>query len=311
VYEKYEEEFLTSGRATELDTYRTLFGKLEDYGVFIGDWENENLDEFMQILGSSSVNSVNKYLNFIREFYRFVCGKEGIELKDIKLSKDLKSYIDLDALLSITINESHYKMLRDLLLISAGYNTYNYRDACLLVLAWTGCSNEEIKYLNKNNVEFFAEYNIPKCKLWLSKRILVLDDAEDIEIIKQTINESRYFMNESGNKSEHFIDLKSSPALIRGVSTRESNFDYVSNPGEILSRVLNRIGVLSGTNIDLNQLTLESISRSRKISLFMQGANIDDVKNLFTKETSSDLYWLSQISNLIQRRLKQAQNKNL
>jgi len=302
--DKYEEEFLTSGRATEEDTYKTLFIKLDDYGVSLSDWNQDNIEEFVTSLGSVSVNSVNKYMQFLREYYTYICEVENIKPKEFKLSKDSRNYIDYNALLKMTINETDYKMLRDVLLVEAGFNTYNYRDSCIFVLAWNSLTNEEIRFISKNDVEFFTEYNVSKCKIWLPKRILVIDDEDDVKIIKETINEDKYYMIDGANKKDHFIDLKSSKALIRGVCTRESNSPFVSNPGEILSRVLAKIGVLSGSNIDIELLSLESIGRSRKIDLFRKGASIDEVKNLFTKETSADLYWLQSLSIVMKRQEK-------
>lgn len=308
MYEGYQQLYFASKEISEEKLYEDLINKLESFNdKFILHWEQNDLEEFMKSLGSKSVNSINKYLNYLRNFYKFICETRKIEPKKLDLQKDLKYYIDYEKLMGVTINEDHYKILRNLLPIEIGHKTYNYRDACILVLAWESLSNFEIKNLMEDDIEFFSEYGVQKCKLHLKTRSVVIDDSESIDIIKNTMKEQKYFIQEAVKHKDGIFDLKDTPALIRAaIVSRKSNKDTVANPGEVLKRVFRRIENIPGTDIELSELTIEDIKRSRIITLLRRKeVTVNDIKNMFGKESSCDTHWLSEIAVLVERSSKQ------
>jgi site-specific recombinase XerD len=302
VYEKYTNDFLESGRASEAETYITLFGKLEEYDKFILEWDKEDLEIFLKSLSSVSVNSINKYLQYIREFHKYITEIDGVEYKKLEIHHDLKNYIDLNKLLSVTINESQYKMLRRLLTIDSGDYTYNSRDAAILILAYNLLDNAEIKNLMKDDIKFYELAGREVCEIRLKNRYTVIEDKEEIDIIKKTMKEYKYFVTGTNKKREHTLDLKDTKAFIRPVHTRSTLKQTVANPSEILARVLDKIETIPGTSINLYDFSIESIRRSRIIQLLRsKDVNIDNIKNILKKSSSCDLYWLSEISMLIER----------
>lgn len=306
MYEKYTDNFLKSGRATEKETYITLFNKLEDYNKFILQWEDEDLGEFIKKLESISVNSVNKIMQFIREFHKFVAEQEGVEHKKLELLRDPKHYINFNKLLEVTITENQYNTLRRLLTIDSGDISFNYRDAAILVLAWNSCTNTEIKNLMKDDIKFYKLAGQEKCEIRLKTRYIIIDDKEEINIIKKTLKEFKYFITGSDKKKEHFVDLRDTNALIRPVQTRQSEKETCANPSEILGKVFEKLETIPGTNINLYSMSIESIKRSRIINLLRKkNVNTNDIKNMFSKGSSCDLYWLEQISTLMERESKQ------
>jgi len=306
VYEKYAENFLESGRATEVKTYKTLIGKLEEFDKFILKWEDEDLERFIKLLSSISVNSVNKYLQFTREFHKYVAEVENTEYKKLELLHDLKFYIDLDKLMSVTITHNHYKTLIRLLTIDLGGISYNNRDAAILVLAWNSCDNADVKNLMKDDLKFYTLGGKEICKIRLKNRYVVIDDKEEIEILKRTLKEYKYFVTGSERKREHFLDLRETKAFIRPVQTNNSNKETVANPSELLSKALSKVETIPGTNLNLYEFSIESVKRSKIIDLLRRkDVDINDIKNILGKSNSSDIYWLSQISVLMERQLKQ------
>lgn len=302
MYEKYTNDFLESGKASEVETYTTLFRKLEEYDKFILDWDEEDLEMFLKSLGSVSVNSINKMLQFIREFHRYIAEIDGVEYKNLELHHDLKNYIDLNKLLSVTINEMQYKMLRQLLTVDSGSISYNNRDAAILILAWNLMDNGEIKNLMKDDVRFYKLAGKEICEIRLKNRYTIIDDEEEIEILKKTMSEYKYFVTGTDKKREHTLDLKDTKAFIRPVLTRQTSKETCANPSEILSRVLDKVETIPGANINLYDFSIESLRRSRIISLLRnKDVDINDIKNILGKKNSSDLYWLSEISMLIER----------
>jgi site-specific recombinase XerD len=308
MYEGYQKLFFASKEISEEKLYENLINKLEDFNdKFILYWEQDDLEGFMKSLGSKSVNSVNKYLNYLRTFYKFICKTREITPNKLDLQKDLKYYIDQKKLMRVTLTEHQYKTLRDLLPIEIGHNTYNYRDACILVLAWEGLSNYEIKYLMEDDIEFFSEYGIQKCKLHLKTRSVLIDDFEAINIIKKTMREQKYFIQEAVKHKDGIFNLKDTPALIRAaIVSRKSNKITVANPGEVLKRVFRRVEKIDGTNINLKEMTIEDVKRGRIIDLLRKKeVTVNDIRNMFGKESSCDVHWLSEIAVLMERESRQ------
>jgi hypothetical protein len=115
------------------------------------------------------------------------------------------------------------------------------------------------------------------------------------------MKEYKYFVSGTDKKREHTLDLKDTKAFVRPVHTRSTLKETVANPSEILARVLDKIETIPG-NINLYDFSIESIRRSRIIQLLRhKDVNIEDIKNILGKKNSSDLYWLSEISMLIER----------
>ena len=127
-----------------------------------------------------------------------------------------------------------------------------------------------------------------------------------IEILKKTMSEYKYFVTGSGRKKEHFLDLRDTRAFIRPVQTNSSEKETVANPSELLSKALSKVETIPGTNLNLFDMSIESIRRSRVIDLLRRkDTDINDIKNILKKSNTSDIYWLSQISVLMERQLKQ------
>jgi len=306
MYEQYIEKFFAEENVSEKDTYETLFNKLEDYNVHILDWNEDNLEEFIISLSSISVNSLNKTIQYLRDFYKFVCKQEDTTPKDLKVKKELKDCIDFEELKRRTIDQKDYKTLRELLIIQNDGYRYNFRDACILVLAWSAhCTNTEIKNLMKSDIKFYTLAGREVCRINLKNRFEIIEDKEEIDIIKRTIIEEHYYMSENARKKNHFLILKSSPALIRPVGTRPSEGNTVVNPSEILKKQLIKLGTIPGTNIFAGDISLEDIVRSKKIMLLKRkDITTNDIKNISGKSSECDLYWLQSCAITIQREEK-------
>ena len=310
-YENFIDNFMITKK--EKETYNRIFDRLSEESKFITKWENEDLDKFIESFDSISENSVNKYLQIVRDFYSFVCKELGLKPKTLKLTKNIKDYINLEELLARTLNENEYKALKNLLVCETPEGTYNYRDKVLLELGWLGLTNNEIKTLRIDNIEFYKEFNQEKAKLKLKRRTVVIENKEIVYDIKMTIEHKKYWRVEKGGR-EYFINLKETPMLIKAVAMRQSNKDEVSNPSNMLNGVLKNLAeqadIIPGVKIE--NINLSDIRRSRIIELLkLPYLKINDIKNIYDKKTESDLYWLQGIANIIKREeLQQLQQSN-
>ena len=299
LYDEINEEFL-SGNIHEPETYKHLLNRIKDCGNFVSDWEDEDLEDFIKSTGAVSINTVNKYLQFVRTYYKYVCGKLNIPPKSIKLNKDLKYYIDLNKLMAVTLSENNFKFLKNLLTVQSPYGEYNFRDKVLLELAWEGLTNTEIKHLKVNDISFYKEFGVEKAELRLKTRNIIIDDSEVIYDIKKAIEQKEYFREERNGRN-YFVHLKDTPMLIKPIAMRVSDNDAVSNPSILLQRVLQKLeDEFSLPGINLSDLSLEDIRRSRIIDL-LKHDTIGNVKMIYDKKASCDLYWLEEIAILIRR----------
>ena len=155
-----------------------------------------------------SVNSINKFLQFTREFHKYVAEIENIEYKKLELLHDPKFYIDLNKLMSVTITHNHYKTLIRLLTIDSGDISYNNRDAAILVLAWNSCDNADVKNLMKDDLKFYTLGGKEICKIRLKNRYVVIDDEEEIEIIKRTFKTHHKYFYEGRKMRTVFFNLR-------------------------------------------------------------------------------------------------------
>lgn len=311
-YENFIDNFMITKK--EKETYNRIFNRLSEESKFITKWENEDLDKFIYSFDSISENSVNKYLQIVRDFYSFVCKELGLKPKSLKLTKNTKDYINLKELLARTLDENEYKALKNLLIVETPEEgTYNYRDKVLLELGWLGLTNNEIKTLRIDNIEFYREFNQEKAKLKLKRRTVIIEEKEIVYDIKMTIKQKKYWRVEKGGR-EYFINLKETPMLIKAVAMRQSNKDEVSNPSNMLNGVLKNLAEETevAPGIKIENINLSDIRRSRIIELLkLPYLKISDIKNIYDKKTESDLYWLQSIANIIKREeLQQLQQSN-
>ena len=167
-YEHYMEKFFEIVNPREKGTYRNLFSKLKDCDRFISDWGNKDLNNFMKKLGGISENTINKYLQYTREIYKFICKQKDERPKHLFLSYDVSEYIDLNRLMSLTINEHQYKVLTKIeATVYGDKGEMNFRDKVLIELAWEGLSSDEIRHLKVKDIDFYEEYGKKKAKLKL------------------------------------------------------------------------------------------------------------------------------------------------
>lgn len=307
MYEKYKENFLKSGLVTEAKTYENIWNKLYDIKKPIQHWNDEDLDDFMMKMGSLSCNTINKYLQFTRTFHEWVCKEEGVIPVQLKLTKDLKRYIDFDKFFKHYISRKEYERIVSLLEIYS-----NQRDKCIFMLAWEGLTNEDVKRIREDDICFISE---EKAKIFIknrSKRV-VIQNKELVETLKNTIAEREYC------KKDNMIEYKITPMLIKAAMTKVSESEMVANPSQILKGALKKIveelknlkEVEEHNEFDMGELSIEDIRRSRIVDFFKEGFSIQIVKTIFGKKTESDLGWLQEVANLIKREEKKMEMEML
>lgn len=329
-YEQYIEKFFETNKVKERGVYKSLFNKLEDFDKFITEWNISDLEEFIKKSGSISVNTINKYLQYSKDIYKFICKENNVEPKRLYLPKDLKFYIDLEEFINVTLTEMQYKMTKNLIIVethdwhttSRGENIppgeYNFRDKVLFMSPWeVGLTNQDLKYLKESDVELYREYGKDKIRLRLKDRIAIVTNEELIEAIMKTKEQNVYYRIESQiNKKgrEYFTYLKYTPMLIKPVAMRQSNKDEVANPSTLLNRTLRRIEAEHNVpGVILSKITIESIKRSKVVHMLQDDSySIEDVAEWFGRDEhgTSDIYWISEVAQIFKQKEKELRSKN-
>lgn len=332
-YGEYVDKFFEVNKPKEQGTYRSLFNKLESFDVFITEWDINNLEDFIKKSGSISVNTINKFLQFSKEIYKFVCEENSVKPKHLYLPKDLKFYIDMNALNDVTLTEMQYKLVKNLMLVETfgphmtskrekiDKGIYNYRDSVLWMLPWeAGLTNQEIKNLRVDDITPYEEYGKKKMKLKLKDRNVIITNKDLVEAIEKTIEQNVYFRIEKPTVNdgvverqgrEYFVYLKRSPALIRPVAMRQSENPFVANPSMLLGRVLARIADEHDVpGVKLEKISVEDIRRSKIIHMLKDEAyDVSDIREWTSRENESDLFAWRDIAEVFKRKEEELRNK--
>lgn len=308
MYDIYKEEYLNS--VTEKEFGEGILNKLGEYDKFILDWDINDLENFIRNSESISTNVISKNLSYLRKINEIISNKYNTNIKQLKLPKDKKNYIDFNALISVTLTEDHFKELRRSL-VKIGKTSNNYRDAVILILSWEGLMANEVKKLKKTDIDFIKEFGEIKAKIWIinnNKKIrkIIIRDVESIIILKKAIEEIEYYIPETKNKDEYFLKLRNMNTVIRPAGTRGSDKETVANPSQLLKVALKKVGKIPGAeDKDLKRLKIADIRRSRILDLFYKDVDISYVENIFHKSNRCDLYDLQEMAVLMKRYIQQ------
>ncbi len=285
-------------------TYDSIINSIQDYDTPIWEWTEKEMDKYLHDLESVSLNTIQKYYGYVKQIYRYF-NKNG---KELKASKRLWEYIDMEKLRKITITHEDYKFIRNELDIYYSGQVINVRDKLMFELAWETLTSEEIKGLKENDVE---EISADLIRLHLPTRIVNINDPvviQDIKVVKHY--EREYFVFRK-NGSVLNYDYKESPHLIKPIAIRldRKKFD-ISNLSIIFIRIMKRLSDnvtrksrdASGQeySLELDKIGLEGTRRSKVVYLLsFKGSTIEAVKQILGKSQQSHIVWLNKLSKKI------------
>ena len=171
---------------------------------------------------------------------------------------------------------------------------YNTRDKILVELAWEGLTVDEMKNLKEQDIVFDKSSGSNIAKIKLETRTVNVRNEGVVEDIKKTLRQTEYYLASKTGRKSQFRKYKETDYLIKVINTNTSSKDTASNLTQIMKKVLARVYVLP--TVDLENLTLESIRRSRAIEMLKHNESLDDVQEFMGKKTSCDLYWLQELA---------------
>jgi len=294
--------------------------KMEEYPKPIGEWSNEDADNFLKnIIKSTSANTIQLYIHLMRQAHKFVCNIQGKNYVQLNPTHSLEDYVDLNMLRSVTLTEYEFNQVRKELKYVDNDTEGNYRDVALFELAWYGLSSEEIKFLKKDDIketekgiiiEIYKTKKGEKDKKEPTRvlnRSIIIDDPEIVKDILMAKKENRYYKVRNYESKDLIIVDEiyyiPSPYLIRGINNvkadklKERKDKPIAHIGMLMYKQLKKIQ-LPEINIDFEHLSVEDIRRSMLINLILkEEIPIYSLKVMLNKKRDGDLIWLKSITD--------------
>lgn len=305
MYNKFlENEKSESKRAT----YREMVEKIKKINPSIEEWTEKEVDEFLYSYEATSVNSLQKYYQFLNHIYQFCCKEKGCNPSNhFKASKILKEYLSYERLRETIITPDDFNFLRNEILLRYGDEDVNYRDKLIFELAWLTLTSKDILNLKEKDIEVFDN----KAKINLSDRIVWVDDPVIMEDIKKTINERIYYNFKSDGRLFKY-SYRFTPYLIKPINTRpDYTNEKIGNLPVVFKSIMKRLSVnaikrfskdADGTEhaLDVSKFSIATVRRSGIIAL-MSGdvLSVNQVSKILGKKQQADMAWMKPIARRI------------
>jgi len=300
---KYEKEFLRL--YDEVNNKRQLIKDViiveQETGVALLDWDDTEVASFLKKAESVSPMSLNRRMTILRKFADLICTREKLaKRKYIMEDGVFMQMIDRSQLAASTLSYDQYCTIKNQLDISIDAETVNVRDKVIFELAWMGLTNDEIRMVKSEDIEFVKIQNDWEIAIInLDNKVIRVEDPEVTSDIKMCIKEL-YNVITSKDARVKKMFYKESDYLIKPmIIGRTSNKTYLNNPHLSLQHVFKSGGIVC-KGIDMDSLSLSDIRRSRLIYLlapeneiFFDFATIAGIYNLKRPE---GLRWYREIA---------------
>jgi hypothetical protein len=268
----------------------------EETKVKLLDWEDTEVIKFLKRAGAVSPQSLNKRMVVLRKFADFICKKEKIAKREYIMEDGMfMKLIDREQLNSVTLNYEQYMDIKKQLDMTDGGEKINIRDKVIFELAWASLTNDEIRSIKEENIEFVQSDNgWDVAILNLEGKTIRIEDPEVVNDIKLCLKEL-YCVRVAKDGRTKKTYYKDSEYLIKPINVgagAASSKTYLDNPHLALQRVL-RSGDIVCKGIDVEKLTLADIRRSRLIYLLSP-----ENEEFFNYATIAGLYNLKRVEAL-------------
>lgn len=275
----------------------------KELNIELLDWKENEIIIFLKKFESVSPVSLKKDLTTLREFANYICKKENIETPVFTLSETIfMSLIDMDKLMSITLSYEQFQNIRGQLGMTNIGETVNYRDKLIFELAWYGLTEDEMRMLKKDDVEFIDRKGMEIALLTLcTGKLVQIDDAEVTEDIKQCAitDEITRIAKDGRFKTTGYKD---SEYLIRpGKSGTSSPNAYFGKPATALKGTIIKQEITC-EGIDIFTLSIDDVKRSRLVLLLSKKNekffDFKTVAAIYNLKTPMDLCRYREVANL-------------
>jgi len=300
---KYEKEFLRL--YDEVNNKRQLIKDViiveQETGVALLDWDDTEVASFLKKAESVSPMSLNRRMTILRKFADLICTREKLaKRKYIMEDGVFMQMIDRSQLAASTLSYDQYCEIKNQLGVSIDGETVNVRDKVIFELAWMGLTNDEIRMVKSEEIEFVKTENDWEIAIInIDDKIIRVEDPEVTADIKLCMKELyNVIFSKDGRVKKMFY--KESEYLVKPIAIgRTSNKTYLNNPHLSLQHVL-KSGEIVCQGIDVESLTLSDIRRSRLIYLLAPENEIffdfQTIAGIYNLKRPEGLRWYREIA---------------
>mgnify|MGYP001606325636 CR=1 FL=1 len=301
--QKYSEDFLKlyDKKGNKGQLIKNIIETEKESKVELLDWEDTEIAIALEKSGSVSPNGLNSNMVVLRKLADFICKKEKLQTREYTMGHGtFLPLINMKHLLETTLNYDQYLIIRDQLDITENGIKINIRDKVIFELAWEGLTNEEIKSIKEENIEFVRTENDWEIAIInLDNKIIRIEDPSVTEDIKLCLKEL-YCIRTGKDERRKQNFYKESEYLIKPVNVgRVSDKTYLDNPHLALQRVLKVVEIVC-EGINVEELTLADIRRSKLIYLLAPENedffNFETVAAIYNLKRPEALRWYKKIA---------------
>ncbi|MBU3186595.1 hypothetical protein [Clostridium estertheticum] len=301
--EKYIKEF------TEIYDAGVNFGQIlrnivdteKEEKMDLLNWGDKEIAVYLKRSDAISPKTLAKHMSVLRKFANFICKKEKIEPREYLMEDGVyMQLIDRKHLDAVTIDYDQYMDIKNQLDMTEDGEKVNLRDKVIFELAWVGLTNEEIKFIKNENINFeMSENDWEIIILSLENKTIRIEDQEVVQDIKLCMKETYCVRTAKDGRTKKTF-YKDSEYLIKPINVgRFSTKTYMNNPHLALQRVLQN-GDFVCPGIDVENLTLSDIRRSKLIYLLApmneDFFSVETIAGLYNLKGPSALFWFKKVA---------------
>jgi len=294
----YTEGFFAQDSNNETAYGNTIYNILETEEQFqkpIYKWQELEIVAYLKKFEMISINSVNLKLNVLRHFSNYIYEQEEIQYgREYGVSNQMEC-IDMQKLLSVTISESEYQVIKNQMNFTLFNRKINVRDKLILSLAWLGLNSNEIKNIKERDIVFKgSERDEVVIIHMIDGSELTVNNAEIIKDLKTVLIE-RYYYVECIDDRINKVPYRDTEYLLKPARIKRARLsEQLANPSLVLQKVFVEKEIKC-EGIDIARLSIEDIRRSKIISL-LRTETFEYIKELFDIKSETSLWWLKRIS---------------
>lgn len=299
----YKDDFIKTQSQNNIYIVNDIVNYVNKIGKDLHSWSKDELRKFIKDKSIESLARVSNYTNVVREFSKYILTNEKIdlainEMANLKLNHgDPIECVDIEKLLSITIDNKQYEQIRSQITSCA-------RDRVIFELSWLGLKSSEIESIKKDDLEFGNDNGRDYVIITITEdKIFRVDDSELVKDLKECLEEKfRIIMRSNGKQLKQ--EFKASKYLIKPLNAGRRN-ELNDNKLQIVVTTLKKCFEnlnISCNGINMSRLTPESIRRSKLI--FLLSPNMRDkfdvytVSMIFGLQTVQNLKWYQKVADL-------------
>jgi integrase len=192
-----KEEFLTTLNSNTAKTVKGILLKVDKYEKDINksayNFSLQDVNELIESeFSNKSIASIRSNVSYIRKYINYCIEHNFTNINQFNLITDFAQYVDKNAMENKYITYEQLLKIEDMLV--------NFCDRCMLELLFSGVKPDECINLKAQDIDFYNKTLILTDKKNNKRKVLGMDDR-CFELLRLTINQEEYYINNGSNQN--------------------------------------------------------------------------------------------------------------